>query len=165
MKSNITLIVARSKNNVIGNGGKLPWNFPEELARFKDLTTGHNLIMGRKTFESIGKVLPNRTNYIFSTNRNLTIDGANIRHGFGEMMFDLLEKREEKFFVIGGKDLFELYFPLAERLIISDIDIEVEGDTTFPDFNLNNWKLVDEIEILNKKETTIIQKTYERIYP
>ena len=164
MKSNVTLIVAMAKNGVIGKENKMPWHIPEELEKFKEITFSHNVIMGKNTYYSIGKLLPNRENYILSTDRSLKIPNAHIIHGFGEMMFELIAKHDEEFFIIGGKSVFDQYFALAGRLIISEIDLEIEGDVYFPDFNLDNWKLVKEETISNKQNIKIQQKFYERVY-
>lgn len=164
MKSNVIIIAAISRNGVIGLNNKMPWNIPEELNSFKNITSGSNVIMGMNTYKSIGKLLPNRKNYIFSNNKNLKIDDATVVNGFGEMMFYLLEKAEETFFVIGGKSIFDLYLSLAGKLILSEIDLEVQGDVFFPNIDLKNWKLTKEIEIPNSQNIRIIQKHYEKVY-
>jgi dihydrofolate reductase len=164
VKSNVIIIAAVSKNGVIGLNNQMPWNIPEELASFKKITSDNNVIMGMNTYESIGKLLPNRKNYIMTRKNDIEIPDATIVKGFGEMMFHLLEKANETFYVIGGKSIFDLYLPLAGKLIISEIDIEVAGDTYFPKLDLKNWKLVKEIEIPNKQNIKIIQKHYEKVY-
>ncbi len=164
MKSNVIIMVAMAKNRVIGLNNQMPWNIPEELAKFKEITLNNNIIMGMNTYKSIGKLLPNRNNYIFSHDKDLKIPNATIINGFGEMMFHLLEKSQENFYVIGGRTLFDLYLPLAGKMIISEIDKEFEGDTYFPQVDLSNWKLVNEIEIPNTQNIKIIQKHYEKVY-
>ena len=164
MKSNVTIIVAIAKNNVIGKDNKMPWHIPEELESFKQITTSHNIIMGKNTYNSIGKLLPNRENYIFTSDRNLIISQAHIVHGFGEMMFELLAKPNEEFYVIGGKSMFDQFLTLAGKLIISEIDLDVEGDIYFPNITQDNWKLVKEEKIENQQNIKIIQKYYERVY-
>lgn len=164
MKSNVIIIAAVSNNGVIGLNNQMPWNIPEELASFKKITSDNNVIMGMNTYESIGKLLPNRKNYIMTRKNDIEIPDAIIVKGFGEMMFHLLEKANETFYVIGGKSIFDLYLPLAGKLIISEIDIEVDGDTYFPKLDLKNWKLVKEIEIPNKQNIKIIQKHYAKVY-
>lgn len=164
MKSNVTIIVAISRNGVIGKDNKMPWYIPEELARFKEITSSYNVIMGKNTYLSIGKLLPNRKNFIMTSDRTFKIPNAHVIHGFGEMMFELLAKPEETFFVIGGKSVFDQYLPLAGKLIVSELDLEVEGDTYFPTINIDNWKLVKEEKIENLNNIRIIQKYYERVY-
>lgn len=164
MKSNITIIVAIAKNGVIGRDNKMPWHIPEELEKFKQITTSHNVIMGRNTYNSIGKLLPNRSNYIFTSDLNLRIPHARVINGFGQMMFELLDKADEEFFVIGGSSIFDQFLAITNKLIISEIDLEVDGDVYFPKINNDNWKLIKEEEMKNSQNIKIIQKTYERIY-
>ena len=151
-------------DGVIGRDNKMPWNIPEELESFKQITTSHNVVMGKNTYQSIGKILPNRNNYILTSDRSFQVSGANIVHGFGEMMFELLSKPDEKFYVIGGKTIFDQFLALAGRLIISEIDLRCNGHIYFPKLNYKNWKLVEEIEIKNLQNIKIIQKHYERVY-
>lgn len=164
MKSNVTIIVAIAKNGVIGKDNRMPWHIPEELESFKQITSSHSVIMGRNTYVSIGKLLPNRENYVMTSDRTLAIPDAHLIYGFGEMMFELLAKPEEEFFVIGGRSIFDQFLALAGKLIISDIELEIDGDTYFPEINKDNWKLVNEVEIKNKQNIKITQKFYERIY-
>ncbi|MBI9030593.1 dihydrofolate reductase [bacterium] len=164
MKSNVTIIVAMAKNGVIGKDNQMPWHIPEELESFKQITSSHNIIVGKRTYESIGKLLPNRKNYILTSDRNLVLEGAFVMHSFGEIMFELIAKPQEKFFVIGGKTVFELFLTLAQTLIISEISLEVEGDVFFPEINPKNWKLVKEEVIENQQNIPITQKYYERVY-
>ncbi len=164
MKSNVTIIVAIAKNGVIGKDNKMPWHIPEELAQFKEITSTHNVVMGKKTFNSIGKILANRKNFILTSDRSACIPGACVIHGFGEMMFELLAKPDEEFFVIGGKSVFEQYLTLAGKLIISEIDLQVDGDVYFPQINLKNWKLIKDVQIPNQQNIKITQKFYERVY-
>lgn len=164
MKSNVTIIVAVAKNNVIGLKNKMPWHIPEELESFKKITGSHNIIMGKNTYDSIGKILPNRKNFIFSSDRKLVVPDAHVIHGFGEMMFELLAKPNEEFYVIGGRTIFDQFLTIAGKLIISEIDLDIEGDVYFPELTLGNWKLVKEEDIINKQNIKINQKFYERIY-
>jgi len=164
MKNNVTIIVAIAKNGIIGKKNKMPWHIPEELEKFKQLTSSHNVIMGRNTYNSIGKLLPNRNNYIMTSDKNFQITNAHVVNGFGEMMFELLAKPNEQFYVIGGESIFDQFLPLAGKLIISEIDLEVTGDIYFPKINTNNWKLVKEEQIENNQNIKIIQKFYERKY-
>ncbi len=164
MKNNVTIIVAIAKNGVIGKKNKMPWHIPEELEKFKQLTISHNVIMGRNTYNSIGKLLPKRNNYIMTSDKEFHIKNAHVINGFGEMMFELLAKSNEQFYVIGGESIFDQFLPLAGKLIISEIDLEVTGDIYFPKININNWKLVKEEQIENNQNIKIIQKFYERKY-
>jgi dihydrofolate reductase len=129
----VSIIVAIAKNRVIGRGNALPWHISEDLKRFKKLTMGHPVIMGRKTFDSIGKPLPGRKNVILSRDRNLRIPGAEIAHTWEEAVKSLGEA--SNVFVLGGADLFRLALPKADRLYLTLIEKEFEGDTFFPDFD------------------------------
>jgi len=135
----ISLILAIDKNNLIGNKGRLPWHIPEDLAYFKKITTGHTVVMGRKTFESIGKALPERRNIIITRKKNFIAEGCIITHSVKEVLD--LTKNEEAF-VIGGGEIYKLFLPYAKKLYITKIDSEFEGDTYFPSFNEKEWQLV-----------------------
>ncbi len=163
MKDNITIIVARDLNGLIGSHGEMPWDIPEELALFKETTMGHNVIMGRKTYESLGKPLTGRVNYVLSKSiKDPDTEEVKFRSGFGEIMFDLIEKSDELFFVIGGKEIYDLFLPLANRLLISELAIEAEGDTYFPKVSLGNWTLIKEQKINNSQNIEVIRKEYAR---
>ena len=143
------LIAAVSRNGVIGRGGKLPWRLPEDLKRFKRLTTGHAVIMGRKTYESIGKPLPNRRNVVVSRNASFPLPEGVLRAGnLGEATEACRRAGEEQAFVIGGASLFEEALKTADGLHITWIPGEVEGDTFFPftrdQFPDGNWRRVSE---------------------
>ena len=124
------LIVARSKNNVIGKDGKIPWNIKGEQKQFKELTTGNTIIMGRKTYEDIGHPLPNRTNIVISRTTNypgvITVDSLE----------KALELAEGNIYIIGGYNLFKEVIPLVDVMYITEVNKEVEnGDVYFPSFN------------------------------
>lgn len=144
MTSRITIsaIVALSKNNVIGKDGKLPWHVPEDLKRFKALTSGHVVVMGRKTFESIGNPLPNRTNIVITRDPDYLAEGIIIAHSLQEAL-DISKKEELKtfdtskneIFIIGGGQIYEQAMPVTDKLYLTIIDEEIEGDTFFPDYS------------------------------
>jgi dihydrofolate reductase len=124
------LIVARSKNNVIGKDGKIPWNIKGEQKQFKELTTGNTIIMGRKTYEDIGHPLPNRINIVISRTTNypgvITVDSLE----------KALELAEGNIYIIGGYNLFKEVIPLVDVMYITEVNMEVEnGDVYFPSFN------------------------------
>jgi dihydrofolate reductase len=129
----ISIIVAIAQNRVIGANGGLPWHLSEDLKRFKKLTMGHPIVMGRKTFESIGRPLPGRENVVLTRNRSFGPEGVTVLHSFGE-----LESRfgNQEVFVIGGADLFRLALPMTDRLYLTQIDRNFEGETLFPEFDL-----------------------------
>lgn len=129
----IGLIVARSKNNVIGKNGEIPWNIKGEQKQFKELTTGNVVIMGRRSYEEIGKPLPNRKNIIVSRNEKFT--GENLITA--SSLEEALElTKGEKVFVAGGCGLYEEALPLVDVMYITEVDIEIEdGDVFFPEFD------------------------------
>jgi dihydrofolate reductase len=140
----LSIIVAKAKNNIIGKDNKLLWNIPEDLKRFKKLTTGHVIIMGRKTFESIGRVLPDRKHIIFSQNRGLKYDDENV-----EVVHSMLEIKEyidndEENFVIGGAMIYNLLMPHVSKMYVTEIDKDFEGDAFFPKINEDIWEVVEE---------------------
>lgn len=136
----LSIIVAKGKNNIIGKNNSLIWHLPADLKHFKDLTTGHTIIMGRKTFESLGRVLPNRKHIIFSQNKDLKIKEENVEvvHSLLEIQ-DLIEGKEEAF-VIGGAMIYNFLMPYVEKMYVTEINEEFEGDTFFLKINTEIWK-------------------------
>lgn len=134
----ISLIVAMAKNRVIGAENKIPWHLPNELKLFKSLTMGHHIVMGRKTYESIGRLLPGRTTVIVTRQRDFQVPGAIVKHS----VKDALEacQRDEELFVIGGADLFRETLPIADRLYLTVVDAEPKGDTFMPELEMNAWR-------------------------
>lgn len=133
----ISLIVAIAANNVIGKNNQLPWHLPKDLKHFKQLTTGHAVFMGRKTFDSIGKPLPNRRNIVISRSVK-QIEGCEIVASLEEAL--KLCKNEEEVFVIGGAEIFREALPLANRVELTQIHHDFDGDTFFPEIEMNNWQ-------------------------
>ena len=126
----VTLIVARAVNGVIGRGGKLPWHISEDLKRFKRLTSGTVMIMGRRTFDSLPGVLPGRRHIVLTRDRDWRAEGAEIAHSVDEAM-DLAGDRPVS--VIGGAEIFDLFMPVATRIELTEVLAEIEGDTTMAD--------------------------------
>lgn len=141
MKHNLSLIVAVAKNRVIGDNNRLPWHLPEDLKRFKALTTGHHIIMGRKTYESLGRLLPDRTTVIVTRNKNYQVAGALIAHSL-EAAIRLCGVDIEPF-LIGGAELYKDGIKLANKLYLTQVDISVQGDAFFADIDLNDWQLTE----------------------
>lgn len=133
----INLIVAVDLKNGIGKNNLLPWHLPADLKYFKSVTSGHPIIMGRKTFDSIGKVLPNRKNIIISRQNDLVIPGAIITDSL-EKSFKLC-KTEEKVFVIGGAQIFQQALPLADEIYLTLIHHNFDADVFFSKLNMNEW--------------------------
>lgn len=129
----IYLIAAISKNNQIGLHGKMPWHLPEDLSYFKSITTGHPIVMGRKTYESIGKPLPNRTNIVLTTNPHFSAEGIIVSHHISDIVH-LYKTSEEPIFVIGGGEIYRAFLPYAASLYLTLIHEIVEGDTSFPPY-------------------------------
>ena len=128
----ISIIVAIAKNGIIGGENNLLWHIREDLQRFKQITTGHPVVMGRKTFESIGKPLPNRTNVIITRQRDYEADGCIVVHSLNEARAITSEKKEE-IFIIGGGEIYRQAWDLAEKLYITWIHATFDGDTFLPD--------------------------------
>jgi len=156
----ITIIAALSKNHVIGKDNQLIWKVPGDLKRFKELTTGNPILMGRKTYESIGKPLPNRTNIILSKNENLKIDGCLV---YSDWRHVLPIFENQHLYVIGGEEIYRQLLPVTDRLELTIIDKEFEGDAYFPLINQDRWKEVS-IEEKTCDEFNYRYVTYERKY-
>ena len=129
-KPRLTLIVARARNGVIGAKGTLPWRLPEDLAFFKRTTIGHPILMGRRTWESIGRPLPGRRSIVVTRDRGFTAEGAEVVHSLPEAITRCAGT--EEIFVIGGAQLYADALPYAERLLVTEIDQDFEGDTFLP---------------------------------
>lgn len=144
MKPRINIIVATAHNNVIGKDNGMPWHMPADLKHFKSITYGHPVIMGRKTFESVGKPLPGRDSIVISRQKDLSYDFDNVQvvHSF----FDAVKAASDyqDAFVIGGSNIYQLALPVAERIYLTRIDASPEGDTFFPEINMDLWKVVEE---------------------
>ncbi|TAA72319.1 dihydrofolate reductase [Planococcus salinarum] len=140
----ISLMVAHDPKHVIGRDNQLPWHIPEDLAYFKKHTVGKGIVMGRNTFESIGRPLPKRRNIVVTRNKDLQIEGADVVHSL-ETAVRLAEEFHEEVMIIGGEQIFRSILPQADRLYITLIHKEFEGDTFFPDYG-QGWELVSESE-------------------
>lgn len=137
-KPRVSLIVAMAKNRVIGANNQIPWHLPNELKLFKTLTMGHHIVMGRKTYESIGRLLPGRTTVIVTRQRDYAVQGAIIAHSMTDAL-DACEGDEEAF-VIGGADLFREAMAIADRLYLTIVDAEPTGDVFMPELDMSAWR-------------------------
>jgi dihydrofolate reductase len=154
----ITLIAACSKNRVIGGDGKLLWHLPEDLKRFKSLTTGNPIVMGRKTYESIGKALPGRLNIILTKNRDFKADNCLIYNN----IYDMLEiYQQSNLFVIGGGEMYNMFLPHAKKIELTLIDKDFEGDTFFPELG-SDW-IESNVEINSNGEFEYKYITYQNL--
>ncbi len=138
MQGKISIIVAMAKNRTIGINNTLPWRCPEDLKHFKSLTMGHHMIMGRKTFDSIGKALPGRSTVVVTRNPELKIEGCIIAHSLQQAIAAC--NGDNEIFVVGGAELYAQALPLADTLYLTEIQQEVKGDAHFPEFNNKEWQ-------------------------
>ncbi|HKL43736.1 MAG TPA: dihydrofolate reductase [Candidatus Absconditabacterales bacterium] len=150
----ISLIAGMAKNRTIGKNNKLPWNYPEDLQYFKKTTNGHPIVMGLKTYNSIGRPLPNRRNLVL-TRQNIQIDGVEIFHSITELQ-EKLKSINDEIFVIGGANIYSQFLPLANKIYLTEIKKEYEGDTFFPKFE------EDFIEISREKHEELDFVIYQR---
>lgn len=134
----ISLIVAMDQNRLIGKNNKLPWHLPADLQYFKKVTMGHPIVMGRKTFESIGRVLPGRENVIVTRNKEFKAEGCVVLHDIAQIK-RFADNHEKEVFVIGGAEIFKEILPFTDRLYITEIHETFEGDTFFPEIDENEW--------------------------
>lgn len=138
----ISIIVAKAKNNVIGKDNQLPWHLPGDLKHFKKTTEGHHVIMGRKTFESMGKPLPNRTSIVITRNKNYTVpEGHYVVQDLDAALEIARTKSLNRVFVLGGAEIFKLALPVVDEMIITEIDAHPKGNTFFPLWDESNWKI------------------------
>ncbi|HEY7996790.1 MAG TPA: dihydrofolate reductase, partial [Steroidobacteraceae bacterium] len=140
----VSLIVAMARNGVIGRDNALPWRLAEDLRRFKAATLGKPILMGRKTFESIGHPLPGRTNLVLTRNRSWTAPGAVVVHSVEAAL--ALAGDAAELVVIGGAEIFRLVMPFARRIYLTHVHAEVPGDTYFPAFDPTQWLDVECVE-------------------
>jgi dihydrofolate reductase len=138
----LSAIVAMASNRVIGVNNQLPWRLPADLARFKRLTMGHTLVMGRKTYESIGRPLPGRTMIVVTRQRDYAPEGVKVAHSVDESL--ALAQGDDEVFIIGGAELFAQMMSRLDRLYLTLIEREFPGDTFFPEVDLSTWKPIEQ---------------------
>jgi len=161
----LSCIVAMAENGVIGRGNSLPWRLPADLKRFQQLTTGHTLIIGRKTFESIGRPLPNRTSIVLTRDRAYSVPGAVVVHSLDEALQRC--RGEQEVFAIGGAAVFRESLPRAQRLYLTRVHADVAGDVRFPEESFEGWKRVEQIPLPadEKNEYATTYEVYVRSSP
>ena len=137
----LSIIVAKAKNNIIGKDNRLIWHIPEDLKRFKTLTTGHSIIMGRRTFESLGRILPNRKHVILCNDMEMNIDDERVEVLEDISMLKSYIESPEESFVVGGATIYKLLMPYANKMYITEIEKDFEGDVSFPEINMDEWKI------------------------
>ena len=153
----ITIIAAVSENNVLGKNNKLIWHIPDDLKRFKKLTLGHSVIMGRKTFESIARPLPQRKNIILTRNKNYKAKGAVIAHNVKEAL-NFCENDNQPF-IIGGGEIYKLFMSISNKIELTRIHKSYDGDAFFPEILEEKWKLVNSKKN-NLSDTKVINFSY-----
>ncbi len=140
MKTRVSLIVAMAKNRVIGIDNTLPWHLPADLKHFKALTMGHHIVMGRKTYESIGKPLPGRTSVVVTRNAGYSAPGVTAVNSLPAAISACGD--DDEIFVIGGAELYLQAITLADRIYLTEIGADIHGDAYFPEINLGEWQEV-----------------------
>jgi dihydrofolate reductase len=165
---NISIIVATSKNNAIGINNQLPWHLPADLKYFKQLTTGHVIVMGSNTYLSIGKPLPNRTTIVITSQQNpdWMVDGIHIAHSINEAIEKAKSLNETECFIIGGAKIYNQTIQFANKIYKTEIDINIENaDAFFPTMNMEEWKLTNQQDCLadEKNKMDYCYKTYQKM--
>jgi dihydrofolate reductase len=161
----ISLVVAAANNNVIGKEGVMPWNLPNDLKHFKNVTWGMPVVMGRKTFDSLGKPLAGRKNIVITRQADWHAEGAIAVKSIEDALFLVQETDTKEAMVIGGGEIFKLVFDKAKRIYLTRVDGEPEGDAFFPVIHANQWKLVSQknYEADEKHAFNYSFQTWERI--
>ena len=148
----LSIIVAKASNNIIGGDNKLLWHISQDLKRFKEITSGHTIIMGRKTFESLPKVLPNRHHIVITRDKNFKVDSPSV-----EIVNDInvvinkYENSSEEVFIIGGGEIYKFLLPNTKKLYLTRVYKDFNGDTKFPEINLDDWSIDSQSEILTNE--------------
>lgn len=137
----ISIIVAVAANGVIGCDNRLIWHISEDLKRFKRLTSGHPIVMGRKTYESLGRPLPNRTNVVVTRDADLRLDGVTVANSIEQAL--ALFPKEEEIFIIGGGEIYRQTIASADKLYLTLVDQSPQGDTFFPEIDPHKWKIAN----------------------
>jgi dihydrofolate reductase len=160
----ISIVVAASTNNVIGAQGQLPWKLSDDLKRFKQLTRGKPIVMGRLTWESIGRPLPGRQNIVVTRQADFSADGCDVVASPAAALAAAGDAGE--IMIIGGSQLYELFLPKADRLYVTRVHAEVEGDVFFPEIDAGIWRLIDrEMHAADDANQFAFEfRTYERKY-
>ena len=154
----ITIIAAAGKNNELGKNNDLVWHLPDDFKRFKKLTTGHHIIMGRKTFESFPKPLPNRVHVVITRNKNYHPDGVVVVHSISEALE--IAKDDEQPFIIGGGEIYKLGLDVSDKIELTRVHGKFEADTFFPEIPMEEWELIHE-EVHEKDERHKFSFTYQ----
>ena len=157
----ISLIVAMSQNSVIGLNNQLPWHIPEDLKNFRKITLNHCVIMGRKTYDSIGKPLKDRRNIVISRNNSLLINGVEVVNSLDKAISMVDDSSE--IFIIGGEQIYTISLSLATHLYITKVNANYKGDAFFPDFIQNDWREVGREDLISDSNLNFSFLKYEKI--
>ena len=163
---NISLVVAAAENDAIGKEGQMPWHLPNDMKHFKNITWGMPVIMGRKTFDTIGKPLKGRKNIVITRQGNWKADGVVAVKSLDDALFVARETDAKEVMVIGGGEIYRAAFEKTKRIYLTRIKAEVEGDTFFPKLDNKDWKLVSRMENLADEKNPYDHsfETWERIF-
>jgi len=157
----ISIIVAMSENFVIGLKNKLPWHISADLKNFKNITLGNPIIMGRKTYDSIGKPLKDRDNIVISRDNSLKIDGVEVVDSLEKAIFMTAEAPVT--FIIGGEQIYQIALPIATHMYVTKVEGNFEGDAYFPDYNQQEWREVGREDLITDDNLKFSFLKYERI--
>jgi dihydrofolate reductase len=158
----ISLVAAMDRNRLIGNNNQLPWHLPVDFAHFKSVTVGKPVVMGRKTYDSIGRPLPGRQNIVLSRDANFQPENVDVAHDFDQAL--QLAGSAEEIMVIGGSTIYQQVLPLAQGIYLTVVEAEFEGDAWFPEIDLSEWSLSEQTfsEIDDKNAWRCCFKKYEK---
>nr|AIA18820.1 Dihydrofolate reductase [uncultured bacterium] len=156
-KPKISIFAALSENHVIGVKGGLPWHIPDDFKRMKEVTMGHTIVMGRKTYESIGRVLPKRTNIIISRDPDYKVDGGIVRLSLDEALTEAKKHETDEIFIFGGGQIFEQAMPITDKLYLTIVHKNIEGDTYFPDYSMFIKKVFEQKGTSNGFDYTFLE--------
>ena len=154
----LALVVAMTPDRVIGLDGDMPWHIPEDLRHFRRVTMGHAIIMGRKTHESIGRPLPKRRNIVITRSRERAFEGCDVAHSLDEAIALARAGGDDEPRVVAGGTIYALALPLATKLFLTEVDLDVAGDTFFPAYDPDSWREVD-----RREGEGVVYRTLERV--
>ena len=154
----LALVVAMTPDRVIGKDGGMPWHIPEDLKHFRRVTMGHAIIMGRKTHESIGRPLPKRRNIVITRSRERAFEGCDVAHSLDEAIALARAGGDDEPRVVGGGAIYTMALPLATKLFLTEVDLDVAGDTFFPAYDPDSWREVD-----RREGEGVVYRTLERV--
>ena len=162
----IKILVACDENRVIGKDNQLIWHLPADLKRFKSLTPGHVILMGRKTYESIGKPLPNRTTIVITRQVDFQAEGTITAHSVEEAILKAKSLTREDIFIVGGAEIYSLSLALADQLLVTQLHDIFEGDAFFPEISADTWEIVDRERGLTDEKNPFQYSyiTYQKIH-